>query len=232
MINKTIIGILFILWWQSSLASDIICVAGKEFVIHKLARRAEASATFKVTLNVVDFKPRDIKIFETDSYRPIDIYEESTIVNINKMIFLKDTMNFTFLIKYIILPGRELSRDCAIVNSNNEVCLYFSSSREVSEDLRCILSGYHNVSYLIGYIPYKDGMHLPSEIFVERIFTGNRDTTIIRKNNNPDYVSTILEMSRTFSKNDFLKSDPQSIQYFICFYIRRYIPSCGCDKSY
>jgi hypothetical protein len=233
MIKKIIFGFLIILWWQSALATDIICVAGKEFVVHNLVRRAQASATFKVTLNVVDFKAREIKIFETDSYKPVDIYEESTIENIKRMVFLVDTANFTFFIKYIILPSRYLSRDCAIVNSNNEVCLYFSSEEYgLLGHLRINYSLDPRLPYLISYIPYEIGMHRPSDIFVKRVFNGNQDTTIILKNNNPDYTSTVLEIARSYSRKDFLKFFPEYESYFIKYYIRRNIPSCGCDEIY
>jgi hypothetical protein len=80
---------------------------------------------------------------------------------------------------------------------------------------------------LTAYLPYKIGMKKKSDIIVQRIFKKDEDSTIILKNNYPEFTNLIYNLSKKYSKDYFLAFSKKAKYYFIRYSISSKIEDCG-----
>jgi len=145
---------------------------------------------------------------------------------------LKDSINYKLIIKYIVKPRHEINRDYAELVNDNELQLVFIGDAFINyRMIETTFTTDADTLYLTNYLTYKDGNHYASDVLVERIFSDKTDSTIIHRNNYPEYESEILEASKSYSKDLFNKDilggkKGYLKKLFIRFYLRRRIENC------
>ena len=87
-----------------------------------------------------------------------------------------------------------------------------------------------DTSIVYGSLSFKGGVPVTSDILVKRLFFGEHDSTIIIRNNCPQYENDIYQAAHKYLKKDFLKEAPAATQYFIRFKIWHYSPECNCRE--
>ncbi len=222
----------FILSASTNSFGQRICVSAYEFVIPEIAVRARLNASVIAAFDVQGREAVNINVSPADSITKayFSLFDSCTIKNIKSLTFLSDKNNCRLRVNYISRTMLELSNNFAEMVSDSILNLVYKST---------IMIGYKggpskptesDTIIFTNYLPFKPGMSVKSEILVQRIFEGDRDSTIILNNNYPEFDDLIIEKSRGYSEDLFLNGSPSSKYFFIRFYILRKIDECGFEE--
>ena len=227
-----LILILILSLYEIGYSEPFFCFSNTNFTVSPIARRAGEPGFFKVNFDVINFKAVNIKISALDSTSNIQLFQKSINENLEKLIFLKDTLNAKLILKFIITPVWKINHDYAEAVSDDEIHFVFRGA-QVEKTIDYVIKYPQEIDTLfidskINYIPGTSSK--PSNILVERIFKNDQDTSIIRINNHPEYNYEILKVSQMYTKNYFTRLVPKIKFYFIRFKIIREIPEC--NKEY
>ena len=228
--KKLILTFIFILsLYKINYGEPFFCFPNTNFTVSSLAHRAGISGSFKVIFDVINFKVANIKINSLDSTSSIQLFQKSIEENLEKLIFLKDTLNAKLILKFIITPVWKINHDYAESVSDDEIHFVFRGAQidQIIDYLPVKYPAEIDTLFVDSFVKYIPGTSSkPSDILVERIFKNDKDTSIIRINNHPKYTSEILKVSQLYTKEYFTSLVPKIKFYFIRFKIIRGIPEC------
>jgi len=238
--KSIVLIVLTILMADSAIGADVICINKKEYEIPEIARRAQISASFRIHYDIVNYEPQAIRIEPDDSISAsfLELFATANHKNISNITYLKDSLNYELVLKYIVRSASALNRDYAEVDSDKVLRLVFARPGTFTYDERIVgFAPDADSVYFDNFITYSGGNHYVSNIFVERVFNAQSDTTHILSNNYPELKEVILIESAKYSKADFMslivgRKPHKGQRYFIRFYLRRFLQDCGYDKIY
>lgn len=245
--KKTILFhvLVIVLLPAASFFAQPFCLTNCEFNMPAIAIRAQLEGSFWVTFNIRELQPQDIKVMPVDSADKMvfGLFENATIDNIKKITYLWDTSNVKLTVRYLLVSGRELNNNYARLVSDSEIHFVFKLypmdmfERYYPPDM------FHRHSHdkkkcksdtltLFDTFEFKSGSVKASNILVERIFSHNKDSTIILENNYPEHSSDILEVASQYSKENFLDHCPKAKKYFIRIFVEHWIKECSHKRIY
>lgn len=216
--------------------AQYFCIANTSFQVPDIALHLFEETSYITQFTVKGFTPQNIKITPVDSISKsfYGLFEKATIENLNKITYLEDAQ-YRIKIKYVFYPAPKLNTAYAITNSVSEITFAFRASpiEKYYEGCGWPSESESDTVIFKNYINYKNGTIIgTSDIFVERLFDGDVDSTVIIKNNCPEYTEEILKEASTYSKKDFTDVSPKSTKYFITFQILRSIYECESRRTY
>ena len=145
--------------------------------------------------------------------------------NLENINFLKDTLNAEITFNYIVKSGRNISKDYAEVISAKAINLVFRRKVFIIRDPK--VSASKNTVTLYSYIKIdKPVEYKKSDILIERVFDNRKDSTIVLKNNFPEFTEEILKEAKKYNQNSFLEISSTAKKYFINFSIELHYPEC------
>jgi hypothetical protein len=233
---RTIIIVLSLLTLSfNSLFGQLMCLGTKNFSVHPIVVRAQIPfASFAVNFDVIGREAKNINIFPIDSMakKSLFLYDSCTINNIRRINFLKDFQNYSLVVNYIVKPAVSLSNNYAELHSDSLLELVFRAEPITKGELVEYGPSKSDSLIFTNYLTYKNGMIQKSDILVQRVFENGKDSTIILRNNYPEYKNIIVEKSKEYSKESFTGFKPWGKYFFIRYYILRHIDECGFDEIF
>ncbi len=222
----------FILSASTNSFGQRICVAVYEFVIPEIAVRAGLNASVLAAFDVQGREAVNIKVCPADSIAKtyFSLFDSCTIKNIKNLTFLSDKNNCRLRVNYISRTSLELSNNFAEMESDSVLNLVYKSTIMIGYKGGPVKPSESDTIIFVNYLPFKTGMSVKSDILAQRIFEGDRDSTIILNNNYPEFEELIIEKSREYSEDLFLNWSPSAKYFFIRFYILRRIDECGFEE--
>ena len=114
---------LLIAAFSTYLNAQAVCISDKQFTYPQIALRAGISPSFLVRFDIVEFSPHNVRISPLDSAsRPyFELFKQSVIDNLNRLVYLKDSLDFRLRLKYIIRPFTLLNSSFAELVTDDEV---------------------------------------------------------------------------------------------------------------
>ncbi len=201
----TLLSTLVTLLIHSGLAAQVFTIYDLRFERIPILKEIGAQYSATATLSVVRGKPLIKNISSTPSYALADTEMRSFI---DQVIFVTDTSDYklTFVVKvnrkvmnqYSEVSGDTIFLTCPYCPTINR-CPVGQMDIATSDE-----SGRTHYKITINDFFHTDSyMHSRSDILVERIFTGGKDSTVIIRNNYPESEKDILRGAKRFSKEDF-----------------------------
>ena len=219
------------------IASDaqLICIPDSEFCFPS-GVQAGVTCSFHVSFDVVSRSAKNIRIESFPHWQePEELFELPIRENLGKLYFRSDTTAVSIdVIFSFARPGR-LSRSYADMPSSR-VLRFICPTDSVPPFYNIcalnprIVDPNSDSSTLELSLPFEGSMRAPSDILVRRLFIGDRDSTIIIRNNCPTYEPAILRAAAQRSIDDFLYTTPNATQFFIRFRILHYSRQCLCTE--
>jgi hypothetical protein len=227
------------------------CVGRKEFLVNPLLRHAGLNFTIAATFEVRNFRPVNIRLKQLDNDSTSMLQFPETVENLNRIVYLRDTLRATLHLRYYCFPASQLSHDYAYIDSDSVLDVAFRRADSIRyyREIIIRLVPQHGdsiiaVSTLIGSPTTND----PAVIEVERIFNDRVDSSVIIHNSHPELTSQILAASRVYDWSWFqYLQDPDRFvlhssakpkfvnskkRYFVRFGVVRYIPECNYQQAY
>ncbi len=216
----------------SPLFGQDMCLNTSNFTIHPIMLKSQSSTSVRVKFDVVGRVAQNIEVFPTDSLsaKYFLFYESYTIDNIKQITFFNDKNKFSLLVNYEIRPARLLSNNFAEIVSDSILNIVFKAEGFIGQQEYVFGPPVSDSLTFTNYLPYKIGMSKKSDILVQRIFNNNEDSTIILKNNYPEYEKLIYEKSKEYTRESFVGFSENAKYFFIRFYILRRIEDCGFEE--
>ncbi len=220
---------LLVLTLLSNAEAQVLCVSDKPFYYPEIWNRAGLEPTIVVHFDVIGFSAQNIT-FEGE---PGESFRQSVTENLKQLIYLKDTTNFKLTIQYLRRPTISLSRGYAELVTPNE--LHVVARKSVVQKT---VNGPQKIDPTLdtavvhSLVEYKSGPARPSDILVRRLFVGDRDSTLIVRNNYPDLEEDILSRARSYSKDRFLGFAPNARVFLVRFRVRRIVEECDCKAVF
>jgi hypothetical protein len=230
---KTVILVLTLFICNINLLfSQEICLSSAHLSMHPLAARAGISASVIARFDVIGREGKNIKIFPADSLskKYFFLFDSITVNNIQQITFLNDKMNCNLLVNYIIHTTKTLSNNYSELISDSVLNIVFRGKGALISKLEDYGPSDSDSLTFTCYVPYTTGMKEKSNILVQRIFNKDNDSTIILRNNYPEYESLIYKDSKDYTKGSFVGFSKKAKYYFIRFFILRRIEDCGYEE--
>jgi len=213
--------------------AQLFCVQNNDFVFPDLPRRAQIAASFVVRFNVTGRLPDSIVISRSDrDPYAIAMFEPSIKHNLGCLFFRRDTIGAILKMYFEFRPRgnigsmyTELVADTELHITVPSPAVYYyggCGSRIVNHTT--------DSSFVYDMLPFGERVVQPSDILVKRIFVGDRDSTLILRNNLPSYEAAILRAAAKYRREDFLQVAPAATHFFIRFRILHYSPECNCRE--
>lgn len=206
--------------------NNFYCLSGAEFKIPALSLSTGFARSFKAHFDVHNLIPQNIKISALDTLAFVqDEYLKLTKENLQKIYFLKDSLNAEITFNYIVRSGRNLNKDYAESVSDNEINLVFRKIVHITRDP--VICTSPDTVILDHYIQIdKPVEYKKSDILVERILYDGMDSTVILRNNFPELTGEILKLAKAYTKRYILGNSPATKKYFINFSLILRYPEC------
>lgn len=211
---------------------NFICLAGFQAHAPDFVVRAGISASFQVDFRVVDFRAEDIHVLGADSLSRtlLELFNVSTIDNIQRITFLKDTSRAHLTVSYSVLDPRLVSHSYVEAVSDDEIRIVFRRSGLSTYDPTVATSD--DSVWIRGTIDFKPGSQHPSDILVRLYVGASGDSVAILRNSHPDRTNDILAAARRIQKADFPSRLPEWTGYFVRFRVARDLRDCDFYEQY
>jgi hypothetical protein len=210
----------------AQIENNFFCLSGKEFKIPTISLLNGLTRNFKVEFDVRSFIPKNIRITSIDNADfAQDEYLKITEENLKNITFLKDAHGAEITFNYIVKSGRNISKDYAEVISAKEINLVFRRKVFIIRDPKVSIS--EDTVIINGFIKIdKPVEYKKTNILIERVFDNGKDSTIIVRNNFPEFKEEILKEAKEYNKNSFLGNSSVAKKYFINFSVELRYPEC------
>ncbi len=214
--------------WLNSPA-QWICVPDSQFAYPRIPQRADISASFRVTFDVIGRWPSNIRIGSLDHWlNMIPEFDSAIRHNLENLYFGRDSESVSVKMIFELRPPGTLSSVYAYLHSQDEIHIVAPQVQfEWEGDPWPIAVDLMSDSITLkGFVPFHGGVPASSDILVERLFRGTTDSTLIIRNNCPTYVQAIREAASQFTREEFLRYHPTAKRYFVRFRIFHHSREC------
>jgi hypothetical protein len=208
-----------------------MCIATSKFCINPIALRAGVEGSIIAKFDIIGREAKNIKISSANSLSNqfIHLLDSCSVNNIKEIAFLSDKRNCTLTINYII-QHKPLNNSYGELEADTVLNLVFPQYLVMKYNEGVIRVLDSDTLIITDYLPFKPGLAKKSDILVQRIFDNGIDSTIILRNNYPDYEQLIYERSKEFTPELFMGKTRRAKFCFIRFRILRILKSCGFEE--
>lgn len=230
--KKTLFSFAVLLIIVGQVWAQKMCLSSVKFTLPVVAFGCRLEASLKVNFDVIEHEIKNIRVSPADSISEeyIFLFDSCTISNMRQITFLSDKSNCNLLVNYRFRSGRELSNNFVELESDSVLnCVFILRDMGIYDPIDVKIEQSDSLTFR-DYLSVTTMTTRKSYILVQRIFEGDKDSTIILRNNYPELRDSIYESAKKYTKESFTRYSKNSKFYFIQFLVICHIDDCEYDR--
>lgn len=186
--------------WYTSSAAQVFTAFGASFTRLEILERVGFEYTATVKLDVLNGRPTIKEISA-----PYRIAELEVTSYLNNLIFISDTTDYT--ITFIVALSSHLMNPYCEVWGDTITLMYPKCPRIIRcpiYQLTTNMDDKGNCQFVLAVTaPTSAYLQKTADIYLERIFSADSDSTIVVRNNYPEALGDILSFAKQYGKKEF-----------------------------